>query len=218
MKILKMTLETILMFCFFGVCYLGGLLAAVSEAKAKDFGVQGHIFEIIEQDFFEVINAKLEAADWNKFNQKIQNKTKDYIENPTKVTGIKRAKEAKEYFYDPTYTLTQDIRDHTGKLIHRQGTKVNPLEFTSLRDALLFIDGDDKNQIEFALEQYKQNQEKLKIILVKGFPLKLQRQEKIWIYFDQGGILTSKLGISEVPALVTQEDLKLKIKIFGESL
>ena len=57
-----------------------------------------------------------------------------------------------------------------------------------------------------------------KIILVKGSPLKLQRKEKIWIYFDQGGILTSKLGITQVPALVVQEGLQLKIKIFGGDL
>ena len=73
---------------------------------------------------------------------------------------------------------------------------------------MLFIDGDDELQVKFALKG------QAKIILVKGSPLKLQRKEKIWIYFDQGGILTSKLGITQVPALVVQEGLQLKIKIF----
>lgn len=215
---MRILLESIMMFCFFGVCYIGGLLVAISEAEAKDFGVQGHVFEILEQDFLEVINTRLKGVDWDKFNHKIQNQTKDYIENPTEVIGIKRAKEAKEYFYDPTYVLDQDIYDHTSKLIHPAGTKVNPLEFTFLKEALLFIDGDDETQVKFALEAYKQKNEKLKIILVKGSPLKLQRKEKIWIYFDQGGVLTSKLGISEIPALVTQEGLRLKIQIFGGDL
>ncbi len=215
MKVFKIVVEAILMLCFFGICYLSALLIGIEEAEARDFGVHGHVFEIKEQDFLEVINAKLKAVDWNKFNQKIQDKTKDYIENPTKVIGIKRAKESKEYFYDPTYVLDQNIYDHVGKLIHAKGTKVNPLEFTSLREALIFIDGDDKNQIEFALKQYKQRQEKLKIILVRGSPLKLQRKEKIWIYFDQEGIITSKLNIKEVPALVEQNHLKLKISIIN---
>jgi conjugal transfer pilus assembly protein TraW len=218
MKVLKIVVEAILMFCFFGVCYIGSLLVLAKEAEAKDLGVHGHVFEIKEQDFLEVINAKLKAVDWNKFNQKIQNKTKDYVEAPTAVSNIQKAKESKEYFYDPTYVLEQDIRDHTGKLIHAKGTTANPLEFTSLSQALLFIDGDDETQIKFALKKYKETLENLKIILVRGSPLKLQRQAKIWIYFDQGGALTSKLGIAEVPALVTQEDLRLKIKIFGESL
>lgn len=218
MKVLKMTLEAILMFCFFGVCYIGSILVLAKEAEAKDLGVHGHVFEIKEQDLLEVINARLKAVNWDKFNQKIQEKTKDYIEIPPAVKNITKAKESKEYFYDPTYVLEQDIRDHTGKLIHLQGTKVNPLEFTSLSEALIFIDGDDDEQVKFALEQHKQKEGNLKIILVKGSPLKLQRQEKIWIYFDQEGVLTNKLGISEVPALITQEGLRLKVQTFGEDL
>ena len=211
MKIFKILFESLIIFCWFGVCYIGGVLIGIQEAQAKDFGVQGHTFEIFEQDFLEVINARLKAVDWDQFNQKIQDKTKDYVETPTAIKNITKAKESKEYFYDPTYVLTQDIRDHTGKLIHAKGTKVNPLEFTSLKEAMLFIDGDDESQVNFALEAHKQKQEKLKIILVKGSPLKLQRQEKIWIYFDQGGVLTTKLDIKEIPALVGQDELELKI-------
>lgn len=218
MSIIRTILETVVILCFFGVCYIGGLLVVFEEAQAKDFGVQGHTFEIIEQDFLEVINARLNAVDWNKFNQKIQSQTKDYVEAPTPVRNITKAKKSKEYLYDPAYVLDQNIYDHTSKLIHPAGTKVNPLEFTSLKEALLFIDADDEIQVKFALKQYKQKQEKLKIILVKGSPIKFQRKEKIWIYFDQGGVLTSKLGIAQVPALVTQEGLKLKIQTFGEDL
>ncbi len=212
MRIFKILLEMIIIFCWFGVCYIGALLINISEANAKDFGIQGHVFTIIEEDFLEVINARLQKVDWDEFNKNTQNKTKEYIERPTAVAGITRAKESKEFFYDPTYVLTQDIIDHNNQLLHRAGTTVNPLEFTPLKEDLLFIDGDDELQVKFALKG------QAKIILVKGSPLKLQRKEKIWIYFDQGGILTSKLGIRQVPALVTQEGLQLKIKIFGGDL
>lgn len=215
MRLKRIIFETIGMFCFFGICYIGSLLVLATEAEAKDFGVQGHVFEIAEQDFLEVINAKLKAVNWDKFNQKIQDKTKDYVETPAAIKNITKAKESKEYFYDPTYVLDQDIYDHIGKLIHAKGTKVNPLEFSSLREDLIFIDGDDEAQIKFALQQYRQKQEKLKIILVKGSPLKLQRKEKIWIYFDQGGILAKKLDIKAIPALVEQDELKLKINIIN---
>lgn len=212
MRIFKSLLEMIIIFCWFGVCYIGALLINISEANAKDFGTQGHVFTILEEDFLEVINTRLQKIDWDKFNKNTQNKTKEYIERPTAVAGITRVKESKEFFYDPTYVLTQDIIDHNNQLMHPAGTKVNPLEFAPLRESLLFIDGDDESQVNFALKG------QAKIILVKGSPLKLQRKEKIWIYFDQGGILTSKLGITQVPALVTQEGLQLKIKIFGGDL
>ncbi|MEK7400033.1 MAG: type-F conjugative transfer system protein TraW [Candidatus Poribacteria bacterium] len=209
MKILQTILMTIVMFCWFGLWIILGI---VVEAEAKDFGTQGHVFTILEEDFLEVINARLQKIDWEKFNQETQTRTKEYVERPTSVAGITRAQESKEFFYDPTYVLIQDIRDHNHQLLHSAGTKLNPLEFTPLREDLLFIDGDDDSQVKFALKQ------QAKIILVKGSPLKLQRKEKIWIYFDQGGVLTSKLGITQVPALVTQEGLQLKIKIFGGNL
>lgn len=52
--------------------------------------------------------------------------------------------------------------------------------------------------------------------MVKGSPLELQRKHKIWIFFDQAGFITNKLGIREVPALVTQEGLNLKVSIMGD--
>lgn len=137
------------------------------------------------------------------------------------------------FYYDPTYTLDRDIFDAKGSLLHKSGKKVNPLEYIPLRENLLFINGDDQRQVALATalhhkkwkkeqknkknEQNRQNQKAyndikdIKIILTKGSPLKIQREHKIWIYFDQAGILTSKLGIKQVPALVEQDGLRLKI-------
>ena len=218
MKLLHNIISFIVMFIWFGILSIFGILVTSAELQAKDFGTQGHSFAIIEEDFLEVINAKLTKINWDEFNKKVQNKTKEYIERPIALVGIAKSKESKAFFYDPTYVLDQEVRDHKNRLIHSAGTKVNPLGFAPLREALIFIDGDDETQIKLALKLRKEKQEKLKIILVKGSPLRLQREEKIWIYFDQGGILTSKLGITRVPALVTQEGLQLKIKIFGGDL
>ena len=218
MKLLHNIISFIVMFIWFGILSIFEILVTSAELQAKDFGTQGHSFAIIEEDFLEVINAKLTKINWDEFNKKVQNKTKEYIERPIAVAGITKSKESKEFFYDPTYVLDQEVRDHKNQLIHGAGTKINPLEFAPLREDLIFIDGDDETQINLALKLRKEKQERVKIILVKGSPLKLQREEKIWIYFDQGGILTSKLGITQVPTLVTQEGVQLKIKIFGGDL
>lgn len=195
---------------------------------AKDFSIEGHTYKIIEEDILELIKKRLAQVDLDGLNKKIQARTKKYVERPTPASNIVRAKESKEYIYDPTYTLDEDILDHKGQLIHRSGTKVNPLEFTNLTNSLLFIDGDDKAQVDFALElsnQYqndskKQSPKNLKIILVNGSPLQLQRKYKdkqIWFYFDQGGFISQKLEVKEVPAIVEQDGLKLKIKIIDLS-
>ena len=52
----------------------------------------------------------------------------------------------------------------------------------------------------------------MKIILVKGNILDLMKDNKTRLYFDQGGVLTGKFGIKQVPAIVLQDELKLLIR------
>jgi len=56
------------------------------------------------------------------------------------------------------------------------------------------------------------NKNAAKIILINGSPLELQKKYKLWVYFDQSGILTTKFGIKHVPATVSQEGKRLKIR------
>ena len=175
------------------IILLALILFSSSFAIAKDFGIQGHTFPIIEENILKVIEAKLQKIDLEKLNKELQDKTEKYVENPPSVKGITKAKENKTFYFDPSYTVPQDIYDHLGILIAAKGTRINPLEHTALVQPLIFIDGDDKEQVELAVRLSSQGQDKIKIILVKGFPLKLQRAHKKWIYFDQAGVLTSNL-------------------------
>lgn len=184
-------------------------------AHAKDFGVEGHIYEIAEEDILKFIEKKLAEVDLEKLNNEMKNKTSNYAERPRSVESITNAKKDKVLYYDPTYILQHDIRDHEGKVIHKAGSKVNPLSHIHLREDLIFIDGDNKDQIELALKLRESKQGKAKIILIKGSPLVLQKKHKVWIYFDQSGVITKKLGITEIPAIVEQEGLKLRITIIG---
>ena len=82
-----------------------------------------------------------------------------------------------------------------------------------MREALIFIDGNDKSQTEYGLSKYKELNEKVKIILINGSPtdLMIEHKNKTQFYFDQDGVLTNKLGIKHVPAIVTQDGLRLKV-------
>ena len=112
------------------------------------------------------------------------------------------------FYYDPTITLPQDLKDHEGRVFARKGDTANPLQITPLTKLMLFIDGEDGRQVKWALHQSL----KSKIILVKGSPLKLEETHGYRFYFDQLGLLTKKLGITQVPAKVSQEGHQLKIE------
>ena len=85
------------------------------------------------------------------------------------------------------------------------------------RERLIFINGDNEAQVKYALTKREEYEGLVKIILTNGKPLEIQRAKKIWIYFDQHGVLTSKLGIKAVPAIVEQVGLKLGITEIAES-
>ena len=155
-------------------------------------------------------------------NNKILKKTEQALRFPKAVSGITRAKEPRTFTYDPSFTVPYDLKDHKRRVFYKAGTKLNPLETVSLHQSLLFIDGQDEDQIawiqetqfqetqfqetqfqETHLSSPKVNKAPLpKIILVAGSPFELMERFNHPFYFDQGGRITKKLGIRHVPALV----------------
>lgn len=53
--------------------------------------------------------------------------------------------------YDPGMTLDHDVSDTKGNLIAKAGQRVNPLDLVTVRQAMVFIDGDVPEQVEWAL-------------------------------------------------------------------
>jgi conjugal transfer pilus assembly protein TraW len=185
---------------------------------AKDFGVRGKIATIEEDDPLVLVQSKLksmkERGELERHNRELQKKTRMAIERPKPVEGLSKAKESHIFYYDPTYIVPEDIKDHTGQIFYKKGTKINPLETISLSQELLFFDGDDEDQVAFVKEKLNEKlaESSIKLILVKGAPLALSEELKVPVYFDQSGLLTKKLGIHHVPALVTQHGLHLRIE------
>ncbi len=198
---------------FFLLC-LGQLFAC----HAKDFGVHGKIAPIEEEDPLILIQSKLktmeERGELERHNRELQKKTKAAIERPKPVEGLSKAIKTRIFYYDPTYIVPEDLKDHQGRIIHSKGTRLNPLETVILSQGLLFFDGDDSDQVAFAKEKLKEKstESSIKLILVKGAPLALSKELKVPVYFDQSGLLTKKLRIHHVPALVTQQALRLRIE------
>ncbi len=187
-----------------------GLSCLSLSVQAKDFGTVGHTFPIIEPDLLEVIQSKLQTLSENGqflLHQKtIQHKTIEAIKKPKPVLGLIKTKQARAFEYNPSIQVPYDLKDHQGRAFIKAGTQVNPLDYFSLSQKLLFIDGEDNAQLQWALKQ------NAKIILVNGSPLALTEQYQRPFYFDQSGLLTKKLRITQVPAQVFQDNKLLKIE------
>lgn len=94
--------------------------------------------------------------------------------HPEFVLGIKRATESKIRLYDPSITVPYDLKDHEGRIFHRKGAVVNPLSIRPLTKPLIFVNGEDKDQINWALQEKSRN-ESVKVILVADHPSSYQK-------------------------------------------
>ena len=181
------------------------VLLCPAEVLARDYGQRGTVFPVIERDLLEQIHSRLthmeRSGETARLNEDLKRRTIARVGRPDPVAGIVRASEARRWHFDPTITLAADIRGAKGELIHAAGTRVNPLDSVGLRADLLFLDGDDPDQLTWALKQ----DANAKLILMKGAPLELMKAQQRRFYFDQGGKLTERFGIRSVPARVRQQ-------------
>lgn len=192
-------------------------VVASHHAVAQDLGDYGQVYGIQEKDAIDQITGKLTELDKRGELKKLWEKHRDKnlaaIENPAPLPGISTVATAKVWTFDPSFTFSEDIKDHLGNLLVRAGTKVNPLQYTPLTKSLIFIDGRDPAQVAYAKKRTDEHPRD-KVILVAGSFLKLNREWKRPTYFDQRGHLTSRLGIKRVPAIVTQSGTLLRVEEF----
>lgn len=183
---------------------------------SKDFGVVGQTFEIIEVDMLDYIKAKLNQMEQDGViagkQAEMKQRLDGYVSRPNPVEGIVHTIHPKVRIYDPSYILQEDIKDQDGDIIHKKGTVINPLDTSPLPTELLFIDGDNQSQVNWAVEHSKSIHSK--IILIKGAPMELMEEHKTRMYFDQKGLLVGRFGITQVPAKVAQKGNKLLIEEF----
>lgn len=194
------------------------LALAAAPAGALDLGVLGPVHPIIERDLLSVIESRLKqheaSGELARLQEEARRRVVQGIEQPRAVPGITRATKRQTRYFDPSVRAPEDILDADGRLLAAAGTVVNPLDTVRLSKVLLFFDARDPAQVRRAMKliaHYEKAGAAVKPILVGGSYMDFQRTHRIRVWFDQGGSLTARFGITRVPAIVTQEGRKLRI-------
>ncbi len=193
------------------------VLSALSlPATAQDCGVIGAVYPIAETDMRDVVQARLAALQANGGLAKLQARMGQTIaagmDTPTPVPGLVRTQTPQIRFFDPTVRFPNDIRNSQGQIILPAGAAFNPLNVVSLKETLIFYDATDLSQVKWAEAEDKTLNGNDKLILVNG---PVGAQSRVFhrpVYFDQGGRLTARFQIKQVPALVSQVGDQLKIE------
>lgn len=190
-------------------------VACLPAVRADDLGIVGPTYEIAERDLLEVMEARLKRMEQTGELVRKQNEHRDRVvsavERPKPVPGVQSTVTQRRFFLDPTWVLDRDIRDAAGALLFTHGQRINPLDYLSLRERLIFFDGRDRRQVAFAQQSLQHSEGGAKPILVAGEPLRLMRSWKRPVFYDQGGTLVRRLGIRQVPAVVSQNGRMLRV-------
>ena len=200
---------------------LAALLLAVAgtaltqTAHAQHLGVIGPIYPIAEPSLLALIQSKLREltayGGLERLQRESQARIRRQIEEPAPVAGIARTATPRTFHFDPSIEVPYPISDAEGRLIGAPGTRVNPLDVVSLSCPLFFFDARDAEQVERARREIAEHRGQVKLILTGGSYLDLMSRWKQTVYYDQQGLLTTRLGIRQVPARVTQDGKRLRI-------
>ncbi len=181
------------------------LLTAL-PCSARDLGTHGRVYPLVEEDLVEVMMAKAQAeVDSGQWARQIDEWRDQARERAARPKGIvlPRAEQDRSFYYDPSIIVSHDIRDASGVLIYPKGTQVNPLDFVSMTQGLILIDGDDPEQIDWMLGL--KDLAAFKAVLTNGPILDLMQRLNHRLYFDQHQRLVNKFGVKALPARIYQD-------------
>ena len=191
------------------------LILCVARASAVDLGIIGPTYEISEPHLLQMIEERLRQKERNGELKRLEAQARargiETVKHPPPVAGLHLTETARTFYVDPNFTLDRNILGPKGELLFAAGLRKNPLEVVSLSRYLLFFDARDRRQVVRAQQLIAFYQGRVKPILVGGSYLDLMKSWRIPVYYDQQGRLTRRLGIKQVPALVSQEGLRLRI-------
>ncbi|RCW65087.1 conjugal transfer pilus assembly protein TraW [Pseudorhodoferax soli] len=190
------------------------LLMALPCAGA-DLGVVGPTYPIAEPHLLQMIEGRLrqkqQSGELARLEQLSRTKGERAVREPAAVDGVRTTTAPRSFHVDPGIELTQNILGPSGELLYPAGTRANPLDVVALSRQLLFFDGRDPRQVLQAHQLIVQSPDGYKPILTGGSYLDLMQRWQVPVYYDQLGLLTRRLGIAQVPALVSQDGRRLRI-------
>ena len=191
------------------------LATVVTGASGTNLGTLGPTYGIAEPHLLDFIQQRLrdkeQSGELQRLMQEAQARGISAVKQPTPVPGLRATDNARTFYVDPSLTLDRNIVDAQGRLLFPAGTRKNPLDVMSLSKQLLFFDARDRRQVTRARELITRYNGRVKPILTGGSYLDLMTAWRVPVYFDHQGTLTKRLGIRQVPALVSQEGLRLRI-------
>ena len=198
--------------CLIGLMSLCAICLG-APSHAKDFGTYGALFPIHEQDVLELITSGFQNLEDDGRLDQIRSDAQDLVKSRVERPNgrfFPRATQSAAFTVDLTITLERDLADHRGQVFARAGTRINPMQYSRFSKRIVMIDGDDADQVAFALRQG--NELDTLIVLTNGPSLDLMRAHGRRFWFDMDAQMSTKFGIRALPSVITRQDPLMRVE------
>ncbi len=210
-----------------GQILLASILALLQgPSRAEDLGVKAGTYlpdPDGRDELKDAVKQRQQSGALDGFWRSYRDKVLNAIRHPAPLP-LRTVYAPTSELHRVAFTMPNDFVDQNGKVVAHKGQVVEPLAILPLTCTLIFIDGRDQQQVDWAVRFGQET--RAKIILTGGSAIELREKYKqapwqagqgVPFYLDQRAMIINTLermyGISlnSVPATLRQEGKGLRI-------
>lgn len=187
------------------------LLTALSSAaaSAKDLGVQGNAWPIVEVDIRQMLVESAARVDWKEVQEQATHSAKNYLGNLPK-RNLPSPEKTTTAWIDPSIVVSSDIQapikqpdgSFAWQVLVPKGTVVNPLKQIRPATAFLLFDGSNESQMKFVQDVLKREQNRVVPVEAGAGDMKTGAETLARPLFYANDAMMSRFQVRYLPALV----------------
>ncbi len=185
------------------------LLIACLSVQAKDLGVQGNTWPIVEQDIRQLMVEQAAKTDWSEAQEGVKRAAESYLDRLPK-RRLPLVDKTQTSWMDPSIELSSDIQapvkqpDGTivWQVLAAKGTRVNPLHQTRPVTAMFLFDGSDEAQLRLAQRLIAREPNRLVFVEAGEGSLKQSSEALSRAVFHASDAMLARFQVKYLPTLI----------------
>lgn len=184
-------------------------LAAAGQSPARDLGVQGNVWPIVERDMRQMLLESAMSTDWSGAQESLKESARTYVDRLPK-RQLPTPEQTQTRWIDPSIVISSDIQapveqpdgDYQWQVIIPAGTKVNPLVTHRPVTAMLFFDGADPAQVDLVEQTLKAEPWRVVPVEAGAGNVRASFERFNRPVFHANDALVSRFQISQLPSIL----------------
>lgn len=186
------------------------LLGQTGVVYAKNLGVVGATYHIVEKDALKEIEDKAKQVNWGEAFSRKEMEKRIKVYKPKNLKPLVRAEKDRTFTVDMTYTLQYDIPDGKGGILYPKGYTFNPLDYIDFPKTLVVLNGADIEQVSWFKNSEYYKDYRVMLLITDGPYYELSRElERPVFYLNEA--IVNRFQLRAVPSVIKQEGRLMEV-------